>query len=272
MAKKAKKTLLTIIIILVVVLLLISLGIKMYGGHIVKAGIETAGSKVLQVDVRVKNVALWTLLGKLELKDLEIANPEGYSHEDFLSMGFAHIDLNTGSLFSDTVEIEKMQFDDVVLDLEQKGLSSNLHDILKNLPKTEKKPEEAPAEKEAGKNLVIKDLMINKVTVNVQLLPVPGKADTLSFTLEPIHMTNIGTEKKVNTAILMGKILTAIAAGVAEKGKDVLPTDMIGPLADTLKKQGLQMLESGQDVIKQGTELGEEVKGAVEGLFKKKEE
>jgi len=52
MAKKMKKTLLTIVIIVVVVLLLISLGIKMYGGYIVKAGIETAGSKVLQVDVR----------------------------------------------------------------------------------------------------------------------------------------------------------------------------------------------------------------------------
>lgn len=267
-----KKTLTTIVLVLVIVILLISLAIKVAGGRAVKAGIEKAGSKVLQVDVRVQDVALWTLLGKLELKNLKIDNPEGYEHDQLLSMGFGHIDLKVGSLLSDTVEIEKMQFDNIVLDLEQKGLSSNLHEILKNLPKAEEKPEEAPAEKQAGKNLVIKDLLVNGVTVNVQLLPVPGKADTLTFNLNEIHMTDVGKDKKVDTAILMRKVLTAIAAGVAEKGKDILPTEMIGPLTDTLKETGQQFLETGKGIIKQGTDAGEGVKDAVEGLFRKKEE
>lgn len=268
MAKKGKKFLMTVIVVIVLLIVVISLAIKLYGGHLVKTGIETVGPKVLQVPVRVDSVNLWTLLGKLEMKNLEIDNPEGYEHEQFLKMGFAHIKLNVGSLFSDTVEIDKMQFDAIELVMEQKGLTNNLQEILNNLPKTEEKPKDSSP----GKGLVIKDLLVNEVSVKIKLLPVPGKADTLTLKLAPIHMTDVGKDNKVDTGELISKVLKAIAGGIAEQGKDILPTEMIGPLADTLKDTGKQILESGQEVLKQGTDVGKDVGDAVKGLFKKKEE
>ncbi len=268
MAKKMKKTLVTVVLVLVVLLLLISLSVKMFGAGAVKTAIETIGSKVLQVDVRVRSVSLWTLLGKLEMNNLEIDNPEGYQHEKFLTLDFAHLKLNVKSLLSDTVEIEKMQFDNIELVMEQKGLTNNLQEILNNLPKSEEKP----ADTKPGKNLVIRDLLINGVTVKVKLLPVPGKVDTLTLKLAPIQMNDIGTDQKVDTAQLMGRILRAIAEGIAQQGKDILPTEMIGPLTDTLKETGRQILDTGQDVIKQGVDVGEGVKDAVQGLFRKKED
>jgi len=90
-----------------------------------------------------------------------------------------------------------------------------------------------------------------KSLLKIKLLPVavPGKADTLTLKLTPIHMTDIGKDKKVDTGELIAQILKAIAAGIAEQGKDILPTEMIGPLTDSLKETGKQIMETGQDAI-----------------------
>jgi hypothetical protein len=166
-----------------------------------------------------------------------------------------------------------MQFDGIEVVMEQKGLTNNLQQILNNLPKTEEKPaEEKPKDAAPSKSLVIKDLYLNDVSVKIKLLPVPGKADTLTLDLAPIHMTDIGKDKKVDSGELIAKILKAIAAGIAEQGKDILPTEMIGPLTDSLKETGKQIMETGQEAIKEGTDLGKGVGDAVKGLFKKKEE
>lgn len=268
MAKKTSKIWMTVAVVLILLIAVISLGIKFYGGSMVKTGIETIGPKVLQVPVRVESVNLWTLAGKLEMKNLEVDNPEGYEHAQLLKMGFAHIKLNVKSLLTDTVEMEKMEFDGIELVMEQKGLTNNLQQILNSLPKTEEKPKDSAS----GKNLVIKDLYVSNVAVKIKLLPVPGKADTLTLKLTPIHMTDIGKDKKVDTGELMAKVLKAIAGGIAEQGKDILPTEMIGPLAGSIHEAGKQILETGQDVIKQGADVGKGVGDAVKGLFKKKEE
>ena len=76
-------------------------------------------------------------------------------------------------------------------------------------------------------------------------------------------MTDVGKKDKVNTATLISKILTVIAKNIAEQGKDILPTDMIGPLGDSLK--GI-----GQEAMKKGTDLGKDVGDTLKGLFQKK--
>ena len=125
----------------------------------------------------------------------------------------------------------------------------------------------------AGEEAFIpKELIINEVTVKAKLLPIPGKADTVTLKIAPITMTDVGKKDKVNTAALISKVLTAIAKGIAEQGKDILPTEMIGPLGDTLKEAGQQLLEGGKGVLKEGTDLGKDIGGVIQGLFKKKED
>ena len=268
---KAKKIVTSSVVILIALILVVSLAIHFFGNSAVKAGIEAVGSKTLGVGVNVNRVDLSILGGRLNMKNFEISNPEGYQSQHFMKMGAADVKLKVSSLLSQTVEIDKMQFDNIVLTLEQKGLTNNLQQILNNLPKSEEKPAEKTPPKEGGKNLHIKDLLINGATVNVNLL-VPGKADTLSFDLAPIHMTDIGSDSKVDLAKLIGNVLIAMAEGVAEKGKDILPTEMIGPLTDTLRQTGTQILEQGKDVLKEGSDLGQGIGEAVHGLLKKKEE
>jgi hypothetical protein len=69
--------------------------------------------------------------------------------------------------------------------------------------------------------------------------------------------------------------LKAIAGGIAEQGKDILPIDMLNSIGHQFSEQGQQLIESGKDI---GTGLIEDVgKSATEALkglnpFQKKEE
>ena len=134
-------------------------------------------------------------------------------------------------------------------------------DILKALPKSEEK---APSEPAApGKKLHIKTLEINNVTVTAKLLPIPGKSDAVTFKIAPIKMTDLGSDNKLDMTALTGKILEAIAEGVAKQGSDLLPSDVTGPIKSGLGKTGGLLQGAGET----GKKIGE----GVFGIFKKKD-
>ncbi|MHC5159628.1 MAG: hypothetical protein ACYSN8_06320, partial [Planctomycetota bacterium] len=217
------------------------------------------------------NIDLRVVGGKVDLKNMEIDNPEGYTHPTFLKMGRAYMDLDVLSLMSDTVEMEMVQLEDINLVIEQKGTTNNLKEILNNLPKSDPiEPEEEPepTEEGTGKNVRIKVLEINTVEVKAKLLPIPGQADTVTLRIKPIRLENLGTDEKIDMAGVTAKVLKAISKGIAEQGADVLPTDMIGSIGEELGKQGKALLKGTQDVGKSAADTIKDLGG----LFKKKEE
>jgi len=278
---KIKKIIKTIVIVLLLLILAITILFKLFGARAIKTGIEVVGTQTLRVPVTVGDVDLNLLAGKVGINDLVIANPAGYANETMIEMGKIRVDLAVGSLMSDTIRIEHILLDEVSVTLEQKGLTNNIQQILDNLPKSEKettkeRPEETKTET-GQKNLEITKLELTNISVNVKLLPIPGKKDTLTLKLSPIVMENLGTESKVDMAILTNKILVAIVTGIAEQGAGILPADMIGPMGDTIKslgatsealiKEGKKILEGTGDIGKSVEEIG---KGLGE-LFKKKD-
>ncbi|MHC4581819.1 MAG: hypothetical protein ACYS14_10205, partial [Planctomycetota bacterium] len=152
---------------------------------------------------------------------------------------------------------------------EQRGVSgNNLQDIIKGMPAKEKQKSEP-----AGRKLHIDSLELTNIKVNVKLLPVPGKLDTLTVKLTPIKMTDLGGADDLDTIALTRKLLLAIAGGIAEQGAGLLPDEMLGSLAselgklgalpDALMKQGGKLLEAGTGATQAGKSVGEEViKGA----------
>lgn len=281
MAKgKVKKIIVVVLAVLLVLILAAVLAFKLYGDQLIRTGVIAGAQKALQVDVRLEGVGLKLLAGEASLTNLEIDNPEGYNNPTFLKLGHAYVDLGVSTLLSDTVEIETVQLEDINLVIEQKGMTNNLKDILNNLPETEpSEPETKPAKEGAGKNLRIKVLEIKNVQVEAKLLPIPGRADQVKLPPINIRLENIGTAEKVDMAGLIKKIITEISKGIADKGKDLLPTDMLNSLGDELKKQGVQLLQTGQEAGQQlleGTkDIGKGATDAIKGIgdiFKKKEE
>ena len=92
-----------VILILVVVAAIV---ISLFVDRALKIGIETAGTKALGVGVNVGDVDLSILGGRLGFENLVIDNPPGYKHEKLLELGEARIAVDTGSLFTNTVNIK----------------------------------------------------------------------------------------------------------------------------------------------------------------------
>jgi len=275
-----KKALITILVGILVLVVIVAVLVNLLGDRVLKVGIETAATKVLRVGVTVDDVSLSLLGGTLDLSGLVVNNPAGYEHPTLLELGNAHVDVDVKSLLSDTVKIEDITLDGVTVVIEQKGLSNNLNVVLGAIPggtgqEDKPEPEQAP-----GKKLQIANLEVSNVKVTVKLLPIPGRADTVELNLAPIRMTNLGSSERMDTAKLTGKVLSAIAKGVAQEGAGILPTELIGPIKSTLTEQGAIFVETGKKVIEESAELGKDVldKGrdvgqealdSIKGIFKK---
>jgi hypothetical protein len=252
----------------------------MFGNQAIKVGIETGATMALKVGVSVEDVKLSIFRGTFQLSGLKIKNPAGYQHPEFLALDKAMVALKMKSLLSDTIEIEKVQMDNIQLTIEQKGVTTNnLQEILNALPKSEEKPAKPEAEpkteEKAGKKMLIRELVINGVEVKVKLLPIPGKADTVTLRLNPIVLNDLGSDKPINVAELTAKILKAIAGGIAEQGKDLLPLDMINSIGSGLAEQGKKILETagqaGEGILKGAGDVGKGATDALKGIFQKKE-
>jgi hypothetical protein len=276
MKKAVKKILFIMGIVVVTILVLVFVLFTMFGNQAIKVGIEAGATTALKVGVSVDDVNLSILRGTFQLSGLKIENPAGYQHLEFLTLDKAMVALKMSSLLGDMIEIEKIQMDNIQLTIEQKGLTTNnLQEILNSLPKSEEKAPQPEAAQKAGKKMLIRELAINGVEVKVKLLPIPGKADTVTLRLNPIVMKDLGSDKPINTAQLTAKILRAIAGGIAEQGKDLLPTDMINSIGSGLAKEGEKLFKAGTEapgeILKGAENVGKGATGVIKGIFQKKE-
>ena len=280
--KKAFKIPLIILFVILILVFAAVTAIDIFADSALKIGIETAATRTLNVGVSIEDVELSILGGKIRIDNLSINNPPGYQYEKLLELEKAKIEVEIKSLLSDVVNIKDINIDGVNVVLEQRGIhSNNLQDIISSIGAKKKQAPKAAGEKphsekphkeeakRAGKKLHIDNLEISNITVKVKLLPIPGKADTITLKLSPIKMTDLGGDDKLDMAGLSDKILRVIAEGVAKEGGEVLPSDIIETvrltLEETLKlgeaasKDGEKFIESGKDVIEAWEDIGKEI-------------
>jgi len=262
--KKLRKILYIFLVAIVILIIVAAAAVGLFANSALKIAIESAGTKALSVGVSVRDVNLSILGGRLAIANLMIDNPPGYQNERLLELGEANVTVDTKSLLSDVVNIKDIRLDGVSIVLEQRGVSgNNLQDIMTKLPAGEEQASEP-----SGRRLHVDTLEITNANVKVKLLPVPGKADTLTLKLAPIKMTDLGGENDLDTVGLSRTVLLAIAGGIAEQGADVLPKEMLGSIATELRKLGGLpdvLAETGAKVIGAGADVG---KGAGEGVIK----
>ncbi len=282
--KKSLKILRIVLIVGLVLVLGVVILVRLFADRALKIAIETAGTSALRVGVRVEKVDLSILAGKIGFRNLVIDNPSGYKHEHLLVLNDIRISVNTRSLLSDTVRVRDIRLDGMELVIEQKGLTTNnLQEIMKSLPSKKKQQTEEPS----GKRVIVDNLEISNVVVKVKLLSVvPGKFDTIPLKLKPIKMANLGSDQKVDTRMLIGKVFVAIAEGISEQGLGILPDNIVGPMINELKrvkklpdafiKGGEKLLKGstdiGGDVLKEGKDIGKDITEGLKGLLGGKKE
>jgi len=265
--KTLRKLLAGLIVVTLIVVVGASAVIHFAGGRALKYTIETVGGNTLNLKVSLADVSFSILGGKLKLKGLAVANPPGYEYANLLELDMVEVDMDIGSLLNDTVDIRNVNLDGVSVVIEQKDIrSNNLQDVLNNLPATG----QDTREDEDARKLRIDRLSITNTTVTAKLLPLPGRASSIPLKLEPIEMTNLGSDNKLTMAILTARILQAIAAAVARQGKTLLPEDIIAPMRSVLGASGQLLIETGKGLLENGRELieaGKDLqKNVVDGL------
>ncbi len=290
--KKLRKMLSIVLSAIVILIVIVAVAVSLFANNALTVAIESAATKALNVGVSVDEVDLSILRSGLGIRNLVINNPPGYQHDTLLELTEGRVTVETRSLLSDVVNIKDVTLDGVNVVLEQRGISgNNLQDIMKELPAKEKQTSEP-----AGKKLHIDSLEVTNIKVNVKLLPIPGKIDTLTLELAPIKMTDLGGEDDLDTIALSREILLAIAGRIAEQGAGLLPDEMLGSLVselgklgalpDVLMETGGKLLEAGtgvgkgasdagksigEGVIKGAENVGKGITDGLKGLLKKKE-
>jgi len=225
--RKLLKAALHVIVIVVVLAVIGVVAVAVLADKAVQKAVEKAGTKTLNVDVKVGKANAAILRGAVDLQKITVANPAGFQGPALLTLERVNIAADTGSLLSRQVHITEMRLANMEVFVEQKGLANNLYDVIKPL-----REPRAPT----GKSLLIDNLEIANVTVHASLSGIPGKPQTAQFTLGNITMTDLGHNEKVDTAVLISKIVLAVASGVAQQGGDILPKETLGEITGMLGK------------------------------------
>ena len=266
MKKAIKKIVKICLLVILILIITVAVIFNVAGNSIIKNAIEFGGTKVLNVGVAVGDVNLSILKARFSIEDVIVNNPAGYKTDHFIKLGKMVIDTNYGDLMGDTIYIDEITLDGINLTLEQKGLRNNMQDILDNVSKSVEsstQPAEPTIEEPAkpAKKVVIKKLEIKNVSVSSKL-PIGGKDSVTTFNIDPIIMTDLGSDEPVDFAVVSAKVMAAIATGVVKQGGGLLPKNFDDAMKGSLNQAGAA-LEKSKEALSAGVEKGKE---AVESL------
>ena len=271
MIKKLKWILLALVLMVVIVIG----GVFFYADRLTKIAVETAGSQALGVTTTLEKAKLSLLGGSVSLTGLQVDNPEGYQTDFLLKMGKGTTKVDLGSVTSDTIQVEIIRLENLEMTIEQKGLESNLGQILKNIEEYTKTDKPKP-ENETGKKIAFQRIEIIKPIARVKLLPIPGQVEVIPIELGDITLENISEDrdKAELTVVVIQKIMVSLAEAVLKSGTE-LPGDLIVALGESVEAvaeltgEGLKvMLEGTEVILGEGVKVLEEVGKGVEELIK----
>jgi uncharacterized protein involved in outer membrane biogenesis len=211
-----KKILVRLCIGLVVLIVLVALGIHFFLDSAVKNGVETVGSKLTKVDVKLDGVHISLLSGAGKINGLVVGNPDPYKTPHAISVGSVALELKPGSLLGDKLIIKSMIVEAPEITFEGGLGGNNLKKILANLNESTSGPggtniaNATPKEqKKANKKLEVDEFKITDAKLDANITDLGGK--TMTLTLPTIELSNLGTGPDGITATeLTKKIITEI--------------------------------------------------------------
>jgi hypothetical protein len=246
MAEKPKKSHGTNILIaaVVIIFIVVIVGFISIDG-ILKYAIQSAIAKQLNVDASASMVSLSIFTGNVKVSNLKIANPTGYQYKHVLEANSISVTTSIGGLLSNPIEIKDITIDGLTMVIEQKGMTNNISDILKSMPKPRQAETNTAEPAKNGKSVHIASVDMTNIGVTAKLLPLPGKTDALTLKIASMHLSNLGGNKS-SLGEVVGKIFAAISSEIAAKGAGILPSDLTGPIQQNAGKA----LESATETMK----------------------
>jgi uncharacterized protein involved in outer membrane biogenesis len=195
---------------------------------IIRQVVETTGSEVTGTAVTLDSAKLTLTDGRGELQGLSIGNPPGYSSPNAFAMQQIALQIDPLSITGDVIVINEVLVDGAVLTAEQKGLNTNLKDLLNNIEAAAGPPPASkPAEEDPAANI---RLMVEKFSfVNSSATVVTEQWGEKSLDVPNIVMNDIGDKEtgltpqelaNIMTKTLMKRTETAVTKYLEKLAKD----------------------------------------------------
>lgn len=261
-----KKILIGLLVLIVVILI----GIGLFIGPIIKAGIETLGPKITQVPIQLKGVDVSLLTGSAAIKGLVVGNPPGYTTPEAIKLGRAEVKLDPMSVTSPKVVIHAIHVESPEITYDGGLKTSNISKILENVNSVAKQggtPEEktpapsqsAPgprAEQKPAPKLQVDDFLITGAKVHVNISGLMKKELTVS--LPDIHLKDLGKDSNgITPTELVRVILSQVNASTVKA------------VTEAVTNSGQALKDLGKDFTKSPEKNVKELLNGVGGLFKK---
>jgi len=265
--KKVLIGLLALVVILVVVVGVILFRVN----DIAKAGIQEGGKYALGVDTTVDSVDISLFGGTFAMADLQIANPAGFDAPFLMKNGKFNLALDTGSFWSDTIEVPLIELDGLDLHIIKKGDQNNISPILEHLKQFEG-GEKAEEETGTGKKFIIRKLVIKNVKAHLDV-PIVGKKTVAVPDIELTDLTQDNAGGLMMSEV-MARLFPMITAAALQARGDLIPGDLAGVLqgdlsgvAKNLGGNVATMIENPAKMLENvGGEAGKIIEDATKGL------
>ena len=209
------------LVIVLVVGVAVYIGLDLFLGSVVKAGVNGFGPRLTGTKVELGSASLSPLTGSGTLRDLVVGNPPGWSDQNAFSLGRVHIKVEPFSIFGDHIVVDEIVVDGPVFNYETKLVSSNIKDLLKGIRgfSAGKDAGATPAAKNGQpiKFVVRKFRLTNgtaRLGVGAAGLPIP---------LPPISIDDLGaSEGGITPDQLAGAMMENVLAGIVTGSADAL--------------------------------------------------
>ncbi len=208
--------------------------------RIIRATTEKVMEFVLQVDVSVGSADLNVGEGSITFQEIVISNPAGFQSDRAMRFGLIKAQVDIKSFRTDQPVIHLIQLSEPEITLEVSQSGTNIGELIQNaqrLAPSEEKPAEAPPPDEpeaAQKAFKIDKLIVAGSAVRVAVPFMGGKTYTVK--LPDVELTELGGEDGLVTpAEAMQEFLAALLQGIRQAGADILPTEVLSDIAETLK-------------------------------------
>lgn len=246
---------------------------------IAKTQIERGGTQALGVTTKLDSVSIHIWNGNLALKGLDIANPAGYQGKHFLNLEHGEVDVTLSTLREPVIEVPKFTLKGIDLSIEENASGRNYQHILDAIQKLKGSSPPAPSTG-PEKKLIIKDLVIENVTINVDLKGMSGLVGQvvdpkpITLPIERIELHDVGRTGTgvggtgVTPGQLSSIIVQAVMAAAVEKGQGMIPDIILKDIQGRVGALGDLAAIPVQVIGKVGEKATEIGKKALEGVGK----
>ena len=228
-----KKIFLWLIVLVVVAIV----AVYFVRNYMVERAVEAGGTYALGVPTDLGSAGLAIRGGSLELNNLEVRNPEGFTAENFLSLRHGFLDVDAGSVLDDEVVVDSLIIEGATLNLEQIDNKGNYRVLMDNIKKVELGESSEKEQKFRVGLVAVRDVQVTGA------LTLMGKKYEKSYSVENITLRNVGSDNGATVGQITATVVQAIVSKALAAGSGILPEGFGKGLSD-LKDEGLQKIES----------------------------